>query len=146
MIERFSGHRRRIIEQDFYASIFLYNLATAIQWDAEKQMYVKKRKPYEEYVYKALFSSIVGIMYVYMEYLLSFDFESINGAVDFLIEQAKRMYHQKNIKKIRQEREKKLMQDLLLQEKWGDNWEKMKPVRTAEDPTNDHPGNPKPTH
>ena len=146
MIERFSGHRRRIIEQDFYASIFLYNLATAIQWDAEKQMYVKKRKPDEEYVYKALFSSIVGIMYVYMEYLLSFDFESISAAIDFLIEQAKRLYHQKNIKKIRQEREEKLLQDLLLQEKWGDDWEKMKPVRTAEDPTNNHPGNPKPTH
>ena len=81
-----------------------------------------------------------------MEYLLSFDFESISAAIDFLIEQAKRLYHQKNIKKIRQEREEKLLQDLLLQEKWGDDWEKMKPARTAEDPTNNHPGNPKPTH
>ena len=146
MIERFSGHRRRIIEQDFYANIFLYNLATAIQWDAEKQMYVKKRKPNEEYIYKALFSSIVGIMYVYMEYILSFDFESINATIDFLIEQSKRLYHQKNIKKIRQEREEKLMQNFLLQAKWGDDWEKMKPARIAEDPTNNHPGNPKPTH
>ena len=30
--------------------------------------------------------------------------------------------------------------------KWGDEWENHKPERTSEDPTNDHSGNPKPTH
>lgn len=37
MIERFSGYRRIIIKQDFYASIFIYNLATAIQWDGKSK-------------------------------------------------------------------------------------------------------------
>ena len=146
MIERFSGHRRRIIEQDFYASIFLYNLATAIQWDTEKLMHVKKRKPDTEYVYKSLFSTIVGIMYVYMEYILSFNFEEICAAIDFLIEQAQRLYYQKNLQKLKLERLKKLKKDFAYQEKWGSDWERMKPARASEDPINKHPGSPKPTH
>ena len=146
MIERFSGHRRIIIEQDFYASIFIYNLATAIQWDGEKQMKVKKRNPDIEFIRKTNFASIVGIIYIYMEDILSFDSETVNQVIDFLIQQAKRLYHQKNILSLRIQKMLKIIEDAILQIKWGDEWEDYKPARTAEDPTNDHPGNPKPTH
>ena len=146
MIERFSGHRRIIIEQDFYASIFIYNLATAIQWDGEKQMKVKKRNPDMEFIRKANFASIVGIIYIYMEDILSFDSETVNQVMDFLIHQAKCLYHQKNINTLQMQRMLKIIDDFILQFKWGDEWEDYKPARTAEDPTNDHPGNPKPTH
>ena len=146
MIERFSGHRRIIIEQDFYASIFIYNLATAIQWDGEKQMKVKKRNPDMEFIRKANFASIVGIIYIYMEDILSFDSETVNQVMDFLIHQAKCLYHQKNINTVQMQRMLKIIDDFILQFKWGDEWEDYKPARTAEDSTNDHPGNPKPTH
>lgn len=145
MIERFSGHRRIIIEQDFYASIFIYNLATAIQWDGEKQMEVKQRNPDDEFIRKSNFASIVGIIYIYMEDILSSNLETVNKVMDFLIDQAKRLYHQKNILVLKLQRMIKIVEDYLLQLKWGDNWEDYKPARTAEDPTNDHPGNPKPT-
>lgn len=145
MIERFSGHRRIIIEQDFYASIFIYNLATAIQWDGEKQMEVKQRNPDDEFIRKSNFASIVGIIYIYMEDVLSSNLETVNQVMDFLIQQAKRLYHQKNILVLKLQRMIKIVEDYLLQLKWGDNWEDYKPARTAEDPTNDHPGNPKPT-
>lgn len=146
MIERFNGHRRIIIEQDFYASIFIYNLATAIQWDGEKLMKVQQRNPGMEFIRKSNFASIVGIMYIYMEDVLSSNLETVNLVMDFLIQQAKRLYHQKNIIKLRIEKMLKIIEDFILQLKWGDEWEDHKPERTSEDPTNDHSGNPKPTH
>ena len=146
MIERFSGHRRIIIEQDFYSSIFIYNLATAIQWDGEKLMKVKQRNQDDEFICKSNFASIVGIIYIYMEDILSSNSQAVNQVIEFLIQQAKRLYHQKNILQLKLQKMVKLVEDYLLQLKWGDNWEDYKPARTAEDPTNDHPGNPKPTH
>ena len=146
MIERFSGHRRIIIEQDFYSSIFIYNLSTAIQWDGEKLMKVKQIKPDMEFIRKSNFASIVGIIYIYMEDVLSSNLETVNLVMDFLIQQAKRLYHQKNIIKLRIEKMLKIIEDFILQLKWGDEWENHKPERTSEDPTNDHSGNPKPTH
>ena len=146
MIQRFSGHRRIIIEQDFYASIFIYNLATAIQWDGEKLMKVKQRNPHDEFIRKSNFASIVGILYVYMEDVLSCDFNIIDEAMSFFIKQAKRLYHQKNLVKLELMRALKISEDLALQMMWGEKWEDHKPVRVAEDPTNRNPGNPKPTH
>lgn len=146
MIERFSGHRRIIIEQDFYASILLYNLATAIQWDGEKQMKVKQRKTDVEYIRKSSFASIVGNIYIYMEDLLSSNYELINPAIDFLIQQAKRLYYQKSVAELKEQKIRKIVEDYILQFIWGEDWEKKKPARAAEDPTNNNPGNPKPTH
>lgn len=145
-IEQFSGHRRIIIEQDFYASIFIYNLATAIQWDGEKHMSIQKRNPDDEYIYKSNFASIVGKMCVYMEDILSGDSRTINQVITFLIEQAKRSYHQKNIKDLIIMKWKKIIEDLILQVLWGDDWENKKSARRAKDPSNDNPGTPKHTH
>ena len=43
-IEDFSGRSRRLIEQDFYANIFLYNLANTIKIDASKRIMRQPRK------------------------------------------------------------------------------------------------------
>ena len=145
-IEEFSGHRRVIIEQDFYAKILIYNLATAIQWDAEHQMKIKQRKTWEEYIYKSNFATITGLIFNYMEYLLSGIGKYINDAVEFLIKQGRRLYHQKNIRKLRLNHLIKILNDIILQLKWGDEWESKKPIRSASDPSNDHPGTPKRSH
>ena len=145
MIERFSGHRRIIIEQDFYASIFIYNLATAIQWDGEKHMKVKQRNPHDEFRRKSNFASIVGILYVYMEDVLSCDSDTIDKAMSFFIRQAKRLYHQKNILTLKLMRILKIADDLALQMIWGEKWEDHKSASVAEDPTTRNTVNPKAT-
>ena len=146
MIERFSGHKRIIIEQDFYASILIYNLATAIQWDGQQRMEIKHRNGYDKFICKPVFSSIVGIMYVYLEDVLSSSYELVDKSISFLIEQASRLYYQKNRLYLALAKMKKIFEDMLLQLKWGGEWEKHKSDRKLDDPTNDHPGNPKPTH
>ena len=35
-LEEFSGIRKTIIEQDFYAGILMYNIATTVKFDIEK--------------------------------------------------------------------------------------------------------------
>ena len=146
LIERFSGYRRTIIEQDFYSSIFLYNLATAIQWDAQQKMRIKKRKPDMEYIYKPCFSTIVGNMYVYLEDVLSGDYKSVSKVIDFLIEQGRKLYQQKSVLLLKQMSFFKNLLDCFLISYWGKNWERKKPKRVAKDPTNKHPGSPKVTH
>ena len=145
-IENFSGYRRIIIEQDFYAKIFIYNLATAIQWDSNLKLSVKHRDPLIEYINKACFSTIVGNMFIYFEDLLSNKEEIISKALSFLIEQGRRLYYQKNLLKLKISLLIKNIGDIHLQAIWGDDWEDKKEKRIAEDPTNKHPGNPKPTH
>lgn len=50
-IEDFSGRRRRLIEQDFYANIFLYNLTNTIKIDANKRIMRQPRKRKHNYKY-----------------------------------------------------------------------------------------------
>ena len=66
--------------------------------------------------------------------------------MSFFINQAKRLYHQKNLVKLELMRALKISEDLALQKMWGEKWEDHKSARVAEDPTNRNPGNPKPTH
>ena len=40
----------------------------------------------------------------------------------------------------------KIIENLVLQMLWGEEWEKKKSVRKADDPTNNNPGTPKHTH
>ena len=48
-IEKFTGRRRTIIEQDFYSHIYLFNILIALKNDAEQQI---TRKPKETTKYK----------------------------------------------------------------------------------------------
>ena len=81
-----------------------------------------------------------------MEYLLSGIEDDIDRAVEFLIKQGKRLYHQKNIRKLRINYLIKILNDMLLQMEWGDNWESKKPIRSPSDSSNDHSGTPKHSH
>ena len=57
-IENFSGKLQRIIGQDFYSTIYLYNLISAIQHDAETTMAL----PQQRYGLKANQTIAVGIV------------------------------------------------------------------------------------
>jgi hypothetical protein len=57
-IENFSGKLQRIIEQDFYSTIYLYNLISDIQHDAETAMTL----PQQKYGMKANQTMAVGIV------------------------------------------------------------------------------------
>ena len=81
-----------------------------------------------------------------MEDILSNDPTTIKNVIEFLIQQAKRLYHQKNIKRLMELRMEKIIENLVLQMLWGEEWEKKKSVRKADDPTNNNPGTPKHTH
>ena len=85
-------------------------------------------------------------MFIYFEDLLSNKEEIISKALSFLIEQGRRLYYQKNLLKLKISLLIKNIGDIHLQAIWGDDWEDKKEKRIAEDPTNKHPGNPKPTH
>lgn len=145
-IEHFSGYSRIIIEQDFYAKIFLYNLATAIQWDGQNKLSINKRNIDDEYIYKPCFSTIVGIMFIYLDDILSSKRNLVSDVVDFLIERASKLYYQKSLSLLKFYKLIKILNDLALQLNYGKDWEKNKPKRSPKDPSNDNPGNPKPTH
>lgn len=72
-IEDFSGTRRIIIEQDFYAHIFVYNLAITIKSDAEKRITRTPRNTEDKITYHSNFAKIVGNIYTYFYelYILS---------------------------------------------------------------------------
>lgn len=70
-IEDFSGRSRRLIEQDFYANIFLYNLANTIKIDSSKRIMRQPRKRKYEYKYVPNFSKIISLMYFYIFDLIS---------------------------------------------------------------------------
>lgn len=65
-IEDFSGIRRRIIEQDFYAHIFVYNLAITIKNHAENKITRTPRDNSEKMVYNSNFAKITGNIYLFL--------------------------------------------------------------------------------
>ena len=70
-IEDFSGRGRRLIEQDFYANIFLYNIANTIKIDANKRIMRQPRKRKYNYKYVPNFSKIISLIYFYLFDLIS---------------------------------------------------------------------------
>jgi IS4 transposase len=69
-LEEFSGIRKEIIEQDFYAGIFMYNLATTVKFDIEKSNNREPKNKDKKYVITANFSSIITLMYDYIFQLI----------------------------------------------------------------------------
>lgn len=118
-IEAFSGHRRRIIEQDFHAHIFLYNLATTIQIDGYKRIKRKPRNKDDKIVYNPTFTKIIGNIYLFFYELLFGSIKEKTTILEFIIKEASRR---------------------LTQEKIGQNKNK---ERKEPDYSNKHPGNKK---
>ena len=69
-LEEFSGIRKEIIEQDFYAGIFMYNLATTVKFDIEKSNNREPKNKDKKYVITANFSSIITLIYDYIFQLI----------------------------------------------------------------------------
>lgn len=120
-IENFSGIRRIIIEQDFYAQIFVYNLANTIKIAAEQIITRKPRNKETKIFYQPNFAKITGNVYLYF-YNLLFKPELRSKIIKFLIKEAS--------KELTQYREGEY-----------ENKERKPP-----DVYNKHPGNKKKTH
>ena len=85
MIEDFSGIRKDIIEQDFYAGIFMYNFATTIKFDVEKSKPRETKNKDKKYKITANFSSIVTLIYDYLYQLIIESKSTKEKIVDFIL-------------------------------------------------------------
>ena len=84
-MEEFSEIRKEIIEQDFYAGIFMYNLATTVKFDIEKSNNHKCRNKNKKYVITANFSSIITLIYYYIFQLVYESKSKKEKIVDFIL-------------------------------------------------------------
>lgn len=121
-IEEFSGNRRRIIEQDFYAHIFIYNLAIVLKFEAEQKITRKTREKGVIIEYYCNFSRLLGNIYSFFYELLTAPIDEKKLIFDFLIEQGSKELTQVNQSK---------------------NCQKERKTRYS---NNKHPGNKKRTH
>ena len=85
-IEKFTGRRRVIIEQDCYSHIFLFNLLIGLKHDAEAKI---TRKPKETAKYKYEYHSnmdvIIGEIKDHLPNLLTDDKEQISSIINEII-------------------------------------------------------------
>lgn len=65
-LEEFSGIRKEINEQDFYAGIFIYNVATTVKFNIENTNTNETKNKTKKYNITANFSSIVTLIYDYL--------------------------------------------------------------------------------
>ena len=121
-IEDFSGTRRRIIEQDFHAHIFVYNLAITIKNHAENHITRIPRYKEDIIIYQSNFAKITGNLYLFFFDLIFGTQTKKEQIIDFIIKKAS--------KELTQEKE----------------YENNKKGRKNPDVNNKHPGNKKKTH
>jgi len=121
-IEDFSGIRRQIIEQDFYAHIFVYNLAMTIKNHAEHHITRTPRNNDEKIIYQSNFAKITGNIYLFFFDIIFGTQTRREEIIDFIVKEAS--------KELTQYRENQY-----------ENKERNPP-----DVYNKHPGNKKKTH
>lgn len=121
-IEDFSGFRREIIEQDFNAHIFIYNLAMTIKNHAEEHITRIPRNKDEKIIYQSNFAKIIGNIYLFFFDLIFGTQTKKERIIDFIVKEAS--------KELTQHRE--------------DQYENKE--RNSPDANNKHPGNKKKTH
>lgn len=121
-IEDFSGIRRTIIEQDFHAHIFVYNLAMTIKNHAENNITRIPRNKDEKIIYQSNFAKITGNIYLFLFDLIFETQTKREQIIDFIVKEAS----------------KELIQ---YKENQYNNKERKTP-----DVYNKHPGNKKKTH
>ena len=84
-LEEFSGIRKEIIEQDFYAGIFIYNIATTVKFNIENSNTHETKNKTKKYIITANFSSIITLIYDYL-YPLIIESKSIKTKIiDFIL-------------------------------------------------------------
>lgn len=84
-LEEFSGIRKEIIEQDFYAGIFIYNVATTVKFNIENKYALETKNKTKYYKITANFSSIITLIYDYL-YPLIIESKSLKEKImDFIL-------------------------------------------------------------
>ena len=121
-IEDFSGIRRPIIEQDFYAHLFVYNLAMTIKNHAENNITRTPRNKEEKIIYQSNFAKITGNIYLFFFDIIFGSQTKKEQIIDFITKEASKELTQ--YKKNQYENKE----------------------RKAPDVNNKHPGNKKKTH
>lgn len=87
-IENFSGRSKELIEQDFYANIFVYNVCACIKLEASKRIRRQPRNRKHKYVYVINFSQVVSLVYEKLFNLMSEIRVMIEIIIDFIIYEA----------------------------------------------------------
>ena len=83
-LEEFSGIRKEIIEQDFYAGILMYNIATTVKFDIEKSNPRETKNKDKKYNITANFSSILTLIYDYIFQLITESKSSKERIISFI--------------------------------------------------------------
>nr|WP_301862925.1 IS4 family transposase [Methanobrevibacter smithii] len=90
-IEKFTGKKKIIIEQDFYSHIYLLNMLISLKHDADEEI---TRKPKEttkyKYVYKSNVNTLIGNIKEEMPRLLTDDKEEIKQIVEEILDIARK--------------------------------------------------------
>lgn len=90
-IEKFTGKKKIIIEQDFYSHIYLLNILISLKHDAEEEI---TRKPKEttkyKYVYKSNVNTLIGNIKEEMPRFLTDDKEEIKQIVKEILDIARK--------------------------------------------------------
>lgn len=90
-IEKFTGKKKIIIEQDFYSHIYLFNILIALKNDAEQQI---TRKPKEttkyKYKYKTNINTLIGNIKQEMPRLLTNNKKEIQQTIHEILSIAKK--------------------------------------------------------
>ena len=96
-IEKFTGKKKIIIEQDFYSHIYLLNILIALKHDAEEEITRKTKETTKyKYVYKSNVNTLIGNIKEEMPRLLTDDKEEINKQQEkYQTQQEKTQYTQK---------------------------------------------------
>lgn len=60
MLENFTGHRKIILEQDFYANIYIFNFLIAMKHDAKNKIEEKHKNKNNKYEYQTNLNVLFG--------------------------------------------------------------------------------------
>ena len=97
-LEEFSGIRKEIIEQDFYAGILMYNIATTVKFDIEKSNPRETKNKDKKYNITANFSSILTLIYDYIFQLITESESSKERIINFIFNLASKELSYNEIK------------------------------------------------
>lgn len=90
-IEKFTGKKKIIIEQDFYSHIYLLNILISLKHDAEEEITRKTKETTKyKYVYKSNVNTLIGNIKEEMPRLLTDDKEEIKQIVEEILDIARK--------------------------------------------------------
>ena len=95
-IENFSGYNEEIIQQDFYANIFMFNYLMAMKLDADQKIQEKQKNKNLKHEYKTNLNVLFGLIKLDMPDLLSDDPKERENAVKRILNTAQSNLVEKN--------------------------------------------------